>query len=248
MVSLRRLHHIAAAALAAGLLTTGLAHAQTFAPDQNFETRSALEARAKTADAKGQKGESYVLHYRLDHGDFREGDRVFITFQQGAALFSDTMMVRSGKRLELGQMGEFSLEGVLRSELVPRLTAHLRTYLREPVVKAAPLVRVGLLGNVARPGYYYTPADTPLNDVLMRAGGPTPNADLGRVTVRRMGDVLIDEDNTRTALREGMSVDILGMLGGDEIQVGEQHRTNWGLIIPLASSAIGLVLTFAFRH
>lgn len=251
MVSARRLQNVAATVIVAGLVTTGRAHAQTKAPvfpKQNFETRAELEARAKASDAAKQKAESYRLHYRLDYGDFRDGDRIFVTFQQGAAVFADTLTVHAEKRLELSNMGDVALEGVLRSELVPRLTAHLKTYLRDPVVKATPLVRLGLLGNVARPGYYYTAADLPLNDVLMRAGGPTPNADLGRVSVRRLGDVVIDENNTQTAFREGMSVDMLSLQGGDEIQVGEKRRTNWALIMPIASTAVGLLIAFTQRH
>lgn len=255
MVSPKRFYNfampLAVVLAAAAVRPAGAALAQATLPDhavQNFETRTSLQERARLADAKGDKGESYVLHYRLDHGDFQEGDRVFVRFQQGTSIFADTLVVRDGKRLELPQMGDLSLEGVLRSELVPKLSERLKAYLRDPTVAAVPLVRVGLLGNVARPGYYYVPADMPLNDVLMRAGGPTPNSDLGKVTVRRLGDVLIDANNTRTALREGMSVDLLSMQAGDEIEVGEKTQTNWGLILPLISTAAGLIIAYTARH
>ena len=250
MVSPKRLQIVAAVVLAVGLATPRL-DAQAPTTDnwtQKFESRATLEARARQAEVTNQKAASYQLHYRLDHGDFQDGDKIFITFRQGASTFADTVVVRAGKRLELPLMGDVSLEGVLRSELAAHLTTHLKGYFRDPAVTAVPLVRLGLLGSVARPGYYYTPADMPLSDVLMRAGGPTPNADLNKVSIRRLGDMLIDESNTSTALREGMSVDMLGMQAGDEVQVGEKRRTNWTLIIPIASSVLGLILTFAARH
>jgi protein involved in polysaccharide export with SLBB domain len=250
MVSPKRLQSIAAVVLAVGFGTPRL-KAQLPTTDnwsQKFESRATLEARARKADATNQKGAAYQLHYRLDHGDFQDGDKIFLTFQQGTGTFSDTLVVRAGKRLELPLMGDVPLEGVLRSELAPHLTAHLKDYLRDPAVKALPLVRVGLLGSVARPGYYYAPADMPLSDVLMRAGGPTANADLDKVSIRRLGDTLVDESNTSTALREGMSVDMLGMQAGDEIQVGEKRHTNWSLIIPIASTVLGLILTFTAHH
>jgi Periplasmic protein involved in polysaccharide export len=149
--------------------------------------------------------------------------------------------------VQIPQVGDISLAGVLRSELVPTLSSHLGKYLRDPVVEAIPLVRVGILGNVARPGFYYAAADLPISDVLMSAGGPTPVADLGRVTVRREGQIVIDEDNTRVALREGMSMDLLHLQAGDEISVGAQKSFPWPIVIPAVSTAVGLGLTLFLR-
>ncbi len=208
----------------------------------DFETRAQLEEQAKLADAKADKGGAYLIHYRLDHGDFQDGDRIVISIR-GAGGLSDTLTVRTGKRLELPQMADLSLDGVLRSELLPRLTAHVAKYLRDPVVRATPLVRVGILGTVIRPGFYYVSADLPLSDVLMSAGGPGSEADLDKVTVRRGSDVIIDDRNTRVALTEGVSLDMLHMRAGDEIDVGKQKHFNWGVVIPSAAAILGLLLT-----
>jgi protein involved in polysaccharide export with SLBB domain len=189
----------------------------------------------------------YRIHSRLDHGDFLPGDRVFVRVEQGSAGFADTLVVREGRRLDLPQMGDLSLEGVLRSEFEASLGAHLAKYLRNPVVKATPLVRLAIMGAVGRPGFFYTPADLPVTDILMRAGGPTGDADLEKVSVRRQGDILIDEPNTATAIREGMSADMLHLQGGDEIEVGRQSHTNWGMIIPMASTVAGLLMYFVRR-
>ncbi|MDP9206774.1 MAG: SLBB domain-containing protein [Gemmatimonadota bacterium] len=208
----------------------------------DFETRTQLEEQAKLADAKADKGDSYLIHYRLDHGDFQDGDRIVISIR-GAGGLSDTLTVRTGKRLELPQMADLSLDGVLRSELLPRLTAHVAKYLRDPVVRATPLVRVGILGTVIRPGFYYVSADLPLSDVLMSAGGPGSEADLDKVTVRRGSDVIIDDRNTRVALTEGVSLDMLHMRAGDEIDVGKQKHFNWSMVLPSAAAVLGLLIT-----
>jgi hypothetical protein len=243
------LQAIAFGCLSATLSTVQPSFAQTATPDlrQRFETRVQLEEQLKAAEKDNNKSAVYMIHHRLDHGDFYPGDRIFVIVKQGAAGFADTLVVRAGKRLDLPQAGDLSLEGVLRSELEPRLTEQLGKYLRSPVVKATPLVRLAILGSVGRPGFYYMPADLPLSDILMGAGGPTPDASLEKVTVRRDGDLVIDESNTATAIREGMSVDMLHLQAGDEIEVGRQNHTNWGLIIPIASTAIGLVFTI-MRH
>lgn len=249
-----RLHVIAAGLLFAALAISRPAFAQAGAQSgagaegpQNFETRAQLEAQLKDAEAKQRKSETYLIHYRLDHGDFQDGDRIVMRIVRGPAAFSDTLTVRAGPRVQIPQVGDISLAGVLRSELVPTLSSHLSKYLHDPVVEAIPLVRVGILGYVARPGFYYAAADLPISDVLMSAGGPTPMADLGRVTVRREGQIVIDEDNTRVALREGMSMDLLHLQAGDEISVGAQKSFPWPIVIPAVSTAVGLGLTLYLR-
>ncbi|HEY5021378.1 MAG TPA: SLBB domain-containing protein [Gemmatimonadaceae bacterium] len=213
----------------------------------NFETRAELESQVKAAEAKGDKSEVSLIHYRLDHGDFHEGDRIAIKVQ-GAGGFSDTLIVRSGTLLQLPQMADLSVDGVLRSELSSRLTTYIGTYLRNPIVQATPLVRVGILGSVARPGYYYAAADLPLTDLLMSAGGPTADADIAKVSVQRDGQIIIDENNTRTALTEGMSIDRLNLETGDEISVGEQRHFNWAVIVPTVTGILGLLVAFTQIH
>lgn len=214
----------------------------------DFETRAQLEAQVKVADAKANKSEAYLIRYRLEHGDFQEGDKIAV-FVQGTAGLNDTLIVKAGKRLELPQMADLPLDGVLRSELLPRLTAHIGKYLRDPVVRATPLVRVGILGQVGRPGFYYVSANIPLSDVLMVAGGPGGEADLDKVTLRRGSDVIVDESNTRVALTEGISLDMLHMRAGDEIEVGKQRHINWQVILPTVTGVLGLVLALSqLRH
>ena len=250
MNSNTRSYGIAAAALWLGLLTGRLSLAQsatTYQERHTFETRSELEAQAKSAEARGELGEARLIHYRLDHGDFHQGDRIVVKVQ-GAGGFSDTLVVRSGTQLQLPQMSELSLDGVLRSELDSRLTAYIGKYLRDPVVQATPLVRVGILGSVARPGYYYAAADLPLSDVLMSAGGPTADADVAKVSIRREGHVVMDEAKTRTALNDGMSMDMLHLQAGDEISVGRQRNFNWAVILPATTGVLGLLIAWTQIH
>lgn len=233
------------------LVTIRPAFAQTPAAAEkpiNFETRAELKALEKAAAAKDDNAGLYLIRYRLEHGDFREGDRIILRVVRGSGGFADTLVVRAGKQIQVPQVGALSLEGVLRSELVPTLSAYLSKYIRDPAVEANQLVRVGILGSVGRPGFYYIPPDIPLSDVLMAAGGPTGGADLGRVSVRREGDVIIDEKNARTALTNGMSLDFLHMVAGDEISVGQQRQFPWGLVLPVASTAVGLWLAYSHSH
>jgi hypothetical protein len=242
---------VMAFALAVGVLHAGsLAFAQTggsVVDRHDFESRATLEADAKTAEAKGDSTGAWLINYRLQQGDFHAGDRVVVKVQ-GSAGFSDTLVVRSGKVLEIPQMGELPLQGVLRSEINPLLKAHVAKYLRDPVVQATPLVRVGVLGNVGKPGFYYTAADLPLSDVLMTAGGPTNDADVNKISIRRDGNEIIDPEGSSAALAKGMSLDMMHVEAGDEINVGRQRTFNWGVIIPTITGVLSLLVAYTQFH
>lgn len=244
MIQRNRWQHFASAVLIALSALSGTSAAQTglvSGANPSFQSRAQLEADAQAAEAEGRDLDARLIRHRLNAGDFQDGDRIFVTVR-GPGGFSDTLVVRSGRNLELAQIPPLPLTGVLRSELHPRLTTHLRNYLREPVVVVRPLLRIGILGHVTRPGYYYTAADLPLTDVLMAAGGPTPEADLTKVSVRRGGDIIMDERRTRAALTAGRSLDVLHLQAGDELQVGKRRQVNWGIILPSLTALIGLVI------
>jgi hypothetical protein len=208
-----------------------------------FETRAELEAQAIAAEKAHRNGEAWLLRSRLEKGDFQDGDRILVEVE-GANIMTkpETLVVRTGKRLELPRMADLSLDGVLRAELADRLKQHLAQYIKEPVVRATPLVRVAVLGTVGRPGYLYTAADIPLSDIIMAAGGPGSSADLGRVTVLRGSEIIWSGKDTKAALADGLSIDQLHMRAGDEINVGTKRPFPWGtvmsIVIPIASILI----------
>lgn len=213
------------------------------APVRRFETRAELDSRAREAEAANRTGEAWLLRSRLERGDFQEGDRIALTILTGGrAALADTLTVRDGKTLQLPGMEDFSLAGVLRSELSVKLTDHVGRFLREPTLRAVPLIRLAVLGRIGRPGFYYAAADAVLSDVIMLSGGPAPGADLARIEIRRSSEIIWGRADTRVALSEGLSLDRLHLRAGDEIFVGEEKRIRWSTIIPTISSIAALVL------
>jgi protein involved in polysaccharide export with SLBB domain len=87
------------------------------------------------------------------------------------------------------------------------------------------LVPIGVLGELARPGYYRLPIDMPLSDVVVAAGGPMPAADMTRITVRRGSRGLLSRDAAREATAKGLTLDELALAPGDEVLVaGRSER------------------------
>jgi len=113
-----------------------------------------------------------AIHDRLRDGDFHIGDRIVVTVVSDSVR-RDTVVVRSGRVMELLGMIEVPVTGVLRSELHDRVSTEVLKYVKAQQIEVVPLTRVGVLGAVTRPGYFAFPADIPLTDAIMGAGGPT---------------------------------------------------------------------------
>jgi hypothetical protein len=246
-----RLRSMSVALIGVAMLAAPAAlSAQTQRPSgatPELEERSALEAEARQAEAQNRTSEAWLLRTRLEHGDFQDGDRIVVKLL-GSTTFNDTVTVRAGKMLPLPRMDDLPLEGVLRSELNSRLSSHLARYLRDSSVRATPLLRLAVLGQVRSPGYYYTSADVLLSDVVMKAGGPASDADMNKMLIRRGGETIWNAQDTRTALTDGLSLDRLHLRAGDEIYLPEQHHFNWGLATQIGLSALGLALAFVHFH
>ena len=197
---------------------------------------------AKVAEAK-------AIRQRLIDGDFSPGDRIVVTLQ-GDSARTDTLVVRAGRHLVFRAIPEVSLAGVLRSELKETLTQHVGHYLRNPQLVVTPLVRVSVLGEVVRPGYYPISGDLLLSDAIMAAGGPNQSADLARTVVMRGGQRVLTDKQVQTAVQAGRTIDQLDIREGDEIVVGKHPQRNWNLLIAFTTAGVALLstLTALNRH
>jgi protein involved in polysaccharide export with SLBB domain len=220
-------------------------------------TRSELERLAARADSAAlvdsatapsreqRRLEASALRERLREGDFRPGDHIVLAVPADSAL-RDTFVVRAGGPagpvLRLPNLPEISLRGVLRSELQAHLVAHVGRFLRDTVMRTTVLIPIGVLGELARPGYYRVPADLPFGDVIMTAGGPTPGADLTRIVVRRGSREVLSRPAARAALVRGLTLDELGLLPGDEVLISGRRERRWPTVLSTASMVSSLVL------
>jgi hypothetical protein len=217
-----------------------------------FETRAQLESAMRTASTMHRDGEAVLLQWRLQQGDFQDGDRIVLTLEiptvgvpdNAITLYGsrvDTAVIRSGRMLEftkLLKVPDLSLDGVLRSELVDTISSYLGKYVRNARVHAVPLLRVGVMGAVGRPGWYLTSSDAVIADVIMQAGGVS--ADGSNTVIRRAGKEIWSADNVRIALSDGLSLDRLNLKAGDEIFVTPKRQWSLGNSLQLLSAAVGV--------
>ena len=178
------------------------------------------------------------IRQRLRDGDFRVGDRIAVVILSDA-LHRDTLVVRPGLTVELPGNVRVTLAGLLRSELEDRLSTEYLKYVKARQIEITPLMRIGVLGEVARPGFLALSSDVPLTDAMMAAGGPTAAADLQRSTVRRGSQVVRSASETRNAIAQGLTLDQFGLEAGDELVVARQRQVMSGGLV----TAVGLVAT-----
>lgn len=219
---------------------------------KSHATRAELESLAVSAEEafpaqpaevqRARRVEASRIRERLEQGDFLAGDRIILGVEGHEAL-TDTFTVRALGILSLPNLPDVSLDGVLRAELESHLASHIGRYLRNPSVSASSLIRLAVVGEVQRPGFYPVPSDVPLSDLVMSAGGPTQNADLGRMSIRRGTTELLSTSDLRIAVANGLTIDQLNLRSGDEVAVRARSRTNWSLVLAGVTALMGIVTT-----
>jgi protein involved in polysaccharide export with SLBB domain len=207
--------------------------------DRPLATREELKSALEDAGASELAAR---IKMRLTEGDFRRGDRIALMVQ-GETTLTDTFTVGSGGELILPPptTGSLSLKGVLRSELEPKLTEYVSRFRNNPIVRAQPLLRLAVQGEVARGGIYAVPADAQIADALMAAGGTTEFAKANKVTISRNGKAFWEGSAFDTDL------DALGLRDGDQIVVGSSRPGRGtdnlrmaALLISIAGGLYGL--------
>lgn len=244
----------AARALALSLLigTPVMMSAQQGKGSSLLMTRAELVAAANRADSaaaghganRTQNMEiAAAARRRLREGDFQVGDRIVVSYQSDTE-HRDTLTVRAARDVELPWKATISLAGVLRSEAPALIESSVLKYVRATAVEITPLMRLGVLGEVARPGYFAFASDIPLTDVVMGAGGPTAGADMRRAVVRRGGKELRSSGETSNAIAEGLTLDQFGLAAGDELVIGPRRQGFLSPTLTVIGAVASLVTVY----
>lgn len=236
-------------------------------PDSRLDTRRAQATRPELLASLAQidtilnspgfssrireakRREATLIRERLTEGDLQVGDQIVLTMV-GEEQFSDTFTVGSGRVLSPAGIPDIPLRGILRSEAEAYLTEQFSRYVRDPRVRVAALIRMGILGAVGSQGFYQVPADRLVSDAIMQAGGLAAGADPGRTFVRRGSTTLLTQDQVQDAIIRGATLDQLNLRAGDEIVVDlkatQRGRTLGVLGVLSLATSVALLLTRLF--
>jgi polysaccharide export outer membrane protein len=205
----------------------------------------ALQKRLSTAGSPTARDSALAaeIESRLRDGDFHSGDKI-VVHVQGEPTLNDTVTVGDEKSLPMSGLQDLSLRGVLRSELRERVREHLARYLRDPRFSVTPLIRVAVVGEVTRPGFYTLSPDTRVTDAVMLAGGPTPNGDLNRLELSRNGQPSASEEQMRDIVARGLTLHLAGVTPGDALVVPQRKRRDPQIYFQAGTVLLTAVSTF----
>jgi len=192
-----------------------------------------------------------LIRERLRTGDFRSGDQIALLIEGRGDLQWDTLTVEAGPLIDVPTLGPILLQGVLRSELETHLGTELGLFIQTPRVQARSLIRVSFMG-VGQPGFYMMPAELPLSEAVMLAGGPAAGVDPGQMRIERGQRVLFSVEELLAPVAAGSTLDELGVQGGDRILLreGSAPRSGGGLSPVIISTLVGTltaILINSFR-
>jgi hypothetical protein len=182
-----------------------------------------------------------LIRERLTLGDFRAGGHIALLIESEGPAQWDTLTIEAGPAINVPTLGSIQLGGLLRSELEAHLTAEVGRFIQKPVVFAGALIRVAMVG-VGRPGFHTMPADLPLSEAVMTAGGPVAGADPGRIQIERGEDVIWSVEELLGPVADGRTLDQLGLQGGDRIILTDEFAPAVGGVLGRVVRYSGYVL------
>jgi protein involved in polysaccharide export with SLBB domain len=210
-----------------------------------------LASPAISEPIKAQKRlEATSIRDRLENGDFQVGDQLQITLSVpitpgGQAINNAVFTIGPNQVLQLPDIPEIPLKGVLRSEVQDYLTENLKKLFKDQTVLVVPTIRLTILGGVAQPGFYQLPADTPLPDAIMKAGGPGQQTKLEDTVIRRGAEELWRREEVSAAITAGYTLDQMNLRAGDELVVGQESNTDWRQNLRTYMLIPGIILSLA---
>ena len=193
--------------------------------------------------------EAALIRQRLQEGDIQVGDQLQITLSvptsPSAAPVNGPFTIGPNQMLTLPEIPPIPMRGVLRSEVKDYLTEYLSRLFRDQTVQVVSTIRLTIVGGIGKPGFYQLPAEMPLPDAIMQAGGPRDEKALQETVIRRSNEEILGEDEVAAAIRDGLTLDQLNLRAGDELVVGEDSKRNWQQTLRTYMLIPGIILSLA---
>lgn len=203
-----------------------------------------LAAGATIAGAQGSVAAQDSI--RRSVGTLRPGDVLKISVYRDQELSKDYLIDSRGY-VQIPGLGVIQAAGLDPTQVTDRLRdALIARGFDKPEIAVQPLVRVSVLGEIARPGIHPVDPGTSLLQLVTIAGGPTERANLRRTRVVRDGRAFtVDLESALGGSASGRVV----LYSNDVIVVPKRSafftQQNLGFILSATSVIIG-ALNFYF--
>lgn len=162
----------------------------------------------------------------------KPGDQIVLRIWREPELSGTFMVAASGDVIlpRLGAVRASNHTVVAFQDLLRRAYAE---YLRDPSFEVTVLRRIGVHGEVNKPGLYLVDLTMTLRDVIAEAGGVTAAGDPNRITLVRGGQRI------QFGRRQGTELLTAELVSGDQVAIG---RRSWFERNSLAVVSTGAVV------
>ena len=176
----------------------------------------AHQAVAGSAEKNPQKNTK--KNAKTNQFPFTPGDAVWVsTFPDTSSFLNKIYTIDDHGYIVLPIYGKLKVTDMGKKEFETFLKNEFKDYLRFPYLSAEPMIRVSVLGGVARPGLYYFNENHSIWDLLYLAGGTVDEDGLKQMRWERNGKVV--KKNLLSYYQTGKSLKTIGFLSGDQIWV-----------------------------
>lgn len=189
---------------------------------------------------------------RSRYSIFQPGDAIQISIME----IMDYQSSRGGSVLTINDVFSISRKGVIFMPLIGEvkvaghneqtltevLAEKFNPYFKEPFITVVPLIRVTLMGAFNKPGSYRIDPNESLWELIDMADGPDSDCDLESISVKRGGDVVIE--NLLTSFEKGYSLEEIGVRSGDQIIA--EYQSHFGLREILDWGRFGITLVVLY--
>ena len=182
-------------------------------------------------------GEAQTLH---------PGDGVKLIFYNISDSISGEYYIQEDGNIALPYLGNIKAANRNIDSLKQEIFSKYSNIYRNPELTILPIVRVNIFGEVNKPGYYYASGSDKLADLIAKAGGTTPDANVGNITITRNGKEL-DVDGEKI-IKNGNKLDDIGLQSGDQIYVNRKWFSGATQAIVIASLSTVTAIVIAIIY
>lgn len=145
---------------------------------------------------------------------------------------SDTFTVALNGEVVLPKLGAVRATNFTVIALQDSLRQAYSQFLRNPSLEVTVLRRIGVHGEVHRPGLYLVDLTMTLRDIIAQAGGITPAADPDNISVVR------DGQRIRFATGRGAEFVAAELVSGDQVAIGPRSWFERNSLAVVSTGAV----------
>ena len=148
------------------------------------------------------------------------GDGIKIIFYNIPDQISGDYIIQEDGTVSLPHLGTIKAAGTDVVELKKSIYSKYATLYKNPELTVLQIIRVNIFGEVKNPGFYFVTGSDKLSDLIAQAGGTTPDADLGEISIYRNNrEIQIDGEEV---IEKSNKMDDIGLQSGDRIFISRK--------------------------